>query len=113
MELKHKTLNCRKCTEAGINSSITVPSKVLASQDPTKKRVTCSSKSIHRVVDWFEGWHPLPNQDSFWLFTIDPSIVRAVPVLTKVAQFSLDQKMSEREVTLFFNFKGTLFLNIF
>ena len=33
---KHKRFDCRKCTEAAINSSITIPSKVHASQDPTK-----------------------------------------------------------------------------
>ena len=32
---KHKTFDSRKCTEAGINSRITVPSRVRASQDPT------------------------------------------------------------------------------
>jgi hypothetical protein len=37
LELKDKTFDCRKFTEAGINSSIAVPSKVHASQDPTKK----------------------------------------------------------------------------
>ena len=33
---KHKTFKSTKCTEAGINSHITVPSKVHASQDPKK-----------------------------------------------------------------------------
>ena len=63
-----------------------------------------------------EGWHPLPYQGRFCLFTFDPSIVRAVPVSTKtpkVEQFSSDQKMSEIEATLFFNFKGILFSDIF
>ena len=68
------------------------------------------------LLVWVEGWHPLPYQERFCVFTIDPSIVRAVPVSTKtpyVAQFSSDQKMSEREVTLFFNLYGTLFSDIF
>ena len=47
-----------------------------------QKRVTCSSKSVHRVIVWVEGWHPLRYQDRFCLLTIDLSIVRAVPVLT-------------------------------
>ena len=61
---KHKTFDSRKCTEAGINSCITVPSKVRASQDPTKKRVTCLSKSVRRVVcfGWGLASAPLPRQ---------------------------------------------------
>ena len=40
----------RKCTEAEINSHITVPGKVHASQDQTKQRVTCSSNNVHMIV---------------------------------------------------------------
>ena len=67
----------RKCTEALINSCITFPSKVCASQDPTKKKGTGSSKSVYiGLFVWAEGWHWLPYQDRFCLFTINPSIVR-------------------------------------
>ena len=88
---------------------------------------------------WVEGWHPLPFQYRFvglrasissltdtclrldlttymYAITIGPSIVHAAPVMTKatqLAQFCSDLKMSEKEVTLFFNFKGTLFSDIF
>ena len=41
---------CSECTEAGINSRVTVPSKVRASKDSTKTRATCPSKSVPRVV---------------------------------------------------------------
>ena len=68
---------------AGIKSSVAVPSKVHASQDSTKTQVTCSSKSVQRVFVWVEDWHPIPYHYRFYLFTIDPSIVRAVPVSSK------------------------------
>ena len=47
---KNKYCNQSECSKAGINSLVTVPSKLRASQDSTKTKVTCSCKHVYRVV---------------------------------------------------------------
>ena len=71
----------RKCTEAGINSRITVPSKVHASQDPTKQK-NSSSKSAQRVVRLGWGLASVPSSKQV-LFVYNWSKHSAVPVSTK------------------------------
>ena len=43
-------LDSRKCTKAEINSCVTFPSKVHASQFSTKTQMTCSSKNVQRDI---------------------------------------------------------------
>ena len=105
---KHNTFDSRKCTEAGINSCITVPSKVCASQDPTKKRVTCSCKSVHRIVrlGWGQASAPLQRQVLFVYNWSEHS----------ACSTSLDENAVGRSILLrskTVNFKGTLFSVIF